>query len=220
MSPLILIPGVASGPVVAFPSRVGSTSGATSDLTANPVMDLSDLPLTEGNVLVLAFRCESTTHSGPSEWTSRGVLAATGETDKLSIWSKVVGSSESTSQAFNKSGSNRAAWVIFEYEDAHGEVEVAFAQGLDAGVITPSWGEAMTTWVAVAGVSASANTLTAPSGYGSQVDGASVSNTLASRSRCAMADRENEAASENPAAWGETGTVFFPISAVVAVRPQ
>ena len=206
-----------------FPPVEGRTSGATSVLTSDPSLDLSALPLTEGNVLLLAFRSNSVTHTGPSGWTKVGELQATGSDDKLTLWTKVVGSSEPSSQTFVISGSDRCGWTCLEVSGvATSEgtwVATALAEGFDPPNLTIPWGSAKQRLVTTCSVGASANTLTAPSGYTNQVDGASDSSTASSRVRTATADREGEVGSENPAAWGESGTTFLPVSATIALRP-
>ena len=209
-----------AGVVEAFPAREGATSGSTSSLTGDPVLDLSALPLTEGNVLVLAFRDEADDpHTGPSGWTKVDEALAADADNRMSVFRKTVVASEDDSPVFEKQGGSRCAWVCFEYSGAHGDVEAEVAEGLTPPSLSPAWGSAATRWVTAASVSASANTLTAPSGYDGQTDGASDSSTADSRKRTAMAHRENEAASENPDAWGASGTYYQPISATIAVRP-
>ena len=208
-------------PTGSFPDRVGVTSGATSALTADPTIDLTALPLTEGNVLVLAFRDEANNpHTGPSGWTklAEAVDDVDGN-DRMSVWRKTVAASEASTPSFVKQGTSRCGWVAFEYSDAHGDVEAEINAGLTPPTETPSWGSAKTRWVTVASISSSDNTLTAPSGYEGQTDGASDTDTQDTRKRVAMAHRENEASSESPGAWGASGTYSKPITATIAVRP-
>lgn len=204
----------------AFPGRVGTASGGTSSLTTNPSLDLSTLPLTEGNVMVLVFRDQDAGHTGPTGWTLVNDLYATTIGRHMSVWAKTVGAAEASSQTFTKSSSSRCGWVAFEYGGAHGDVEAVVTDAtLNPASLTPAWGSAKTQWVTACSVAASDNTLTAPSGYTGQVDGASAASTADSRARCAMAHRENEAASEDPGVWGASGTYFYEMSATIAVRP-
>lgn len=207
----------------AFPQREGATSGGTSSLTSPITLDLTALPLTEGNVIVLAFRNEaggSGEHTGPSGWTkiADAVDDVDGD-DRMSVWRRTVGASEASSPEFGTDGSSRCGWVAFEYSGAHGDVEAEINAGLTPPTETPAWGSAKTTWVTAASVASSDNTLTAPSGYGGQTDGASDASTADSRKRTAMAHRENEATSESPGAWGASGTYSKPITATIGVRP-
>lgn len=204
----------------AFPTLEGSTSGGTSSLTGDPPLDLSALPLTEGNLLVLVFRSDSEVHDGPSGWTKEAdVTYDSPETSTMSVWSKTVGASESDSQTFEQSSSDRCGWVCFELSGAHGDVEASIVEEYDPPNLSPAWGDAKTLWLTACGVSASDNTLTRPSGYSDQVDGASDPSTADSRSRCAMALRENEASSENPGSWGVSGDAYRALTATIGVRP-
>lgn len=203
----------------AFPAVAGRVSGGTSSLTSNPPLDMTALPRTPGNVMVLAFRSESATHTGPSGWTLVGSLVYTALNDRLSIWRKTVAASEPAIPTFAQSGSDRCGWVCEEFSGAHGDVEAAFAEGIDPPSLSPAWGSAKTRWMTASSVAASSNTLTAPAGFTNQTDGASASSTADTRVRVAVADRTNEASSENPATWSETGTTFFPLAATIGVRP-
>ena len=215
----------ASGAVTVFPPVQGRTSGSTSVLTANPVLDLSALPRDEGNVLVLVFRSQSATHSGPSGWTHRGTHAVTTslDDDKVSVYTKVASSSESASQAFTQSGSDRCGWTCIEVSGVATSEGAWFAiemgDGLDPPSVTIPWGALANRLITSASVGASSNTLTAPSGYVNQIDGASETSTAATRVRVATADRADEVATENPAAWNESGTTFHPASVTIALRP-
>ena len=220
MTPFVNVLWPAGAPS-AFPSREGATSGSTSSLTHDPVLDLTALPLTEGNVLVLSFRDEADDpHGGPSGWTKIGeAVDDVDGNDRMSCWRKTVVADEDATPAFIKQGSSRCGWVCFEYSDAHGDAEAAVGAGFTPPALTPSWGSAATTWVTAASISASDNTLTAPTNYDGQTDGASDTNSGPTRKRTAMAQRENAASSESPGAWSASGTYSKPITATIGVRP-
>lgn len=205
-------------PPSTFPQVAGRASGGTSILTSDPPLDMGGLPRTVGNVMVLAFRSNSATHTGPSGWTKEVELAHS-TAGKMSVWSKTVAASEPSSPAFAQSGRDRCGWVCIEVEDVHGDVQVTIAEGLNPPSLTPAWGSAETLWLTACSVAASDNVLSAPTNYTNRTGGASAASTASSRVRCAMAQRENAAVSEDPAVWAVSGTSYYPIAATVGVRP-
>lgn len=215
--------GAGAPPPAVAPSLVSSSSGATSSLVSSPTITKPS-GLVEGNVLVLAFRNQAATHSGGDSFIKVGEVTTGSNGDHLSIWRKTVTSSEDASFNFSMSGSTRCAWVMLQFEDARAGadgIDVEFHESLDPPSLSFPWGSGLARVVTVASHGRTDNTLTAPSGYAEQVDGASASSDASTRTRVASATRQVDAGSENPGAWGTSGgTPVAPITATIGLRPE
>jgi hypothetical protein len=220
VSPVVLILGSAAAQ--AFPVVAGMVGSSMGSLVTSHVVTLPS-SIAAGNRLLIGIRISgaSTTVTTPSGWVLTASRESSSSAASSRVFSRVADGAEGASVTITTSDTRRSASIAARITGAT-DIEGAFvaADSLDPPSVSPSWGSAMTLWFTFAGTKRTDNTLTAPSGYGNQVDAESAANnTSAAHARAAMAYRTNEASSENPNTWGSTGTLDLPHSATIAVRP-
>lgn len=198
-----------------FPSVAGTNSGTNSATTSHTINFPASVA--SGDLLVLVTACESgfLTIDGFSELVAinNGVVGR--------VYYKVATGSEGGSATFTTGGSVESCYAIYRItgQNASGFIEDGSASAdADPASLTPSWGSADTLWLAcIAGRNSSNPQITAaPSGYSSLV-AADVEAGIFDIC-CAIAYRQNAAATEDPGAFTAPGGTNAA-SVTVGIRP-
>ena len=195
-----------------------STGGSSSQVTAHTVT----LPTgySADDVVVVVFRNAAVGLTAPAGWETLDIST----TSSILLYRVMTGSEDPTITV-TSNDARRSAWNAYRVSGvAVAEATFIVAAGefstLDPPNLTIPWGSGVgSLLLTFASTRRTANTLIAPSGYGSQLD--AVSNADESSTgdvRIASAQRTADAASENPAAWGVTGDTDSPHAGVIALR--
>ncbi|QQS39311.1 DUF2341 domain-containing protein [Candidatus Woesebacteria bacterium] len=178
--------------------------------------------ISSGDLLVIFFRtgATSTTHT-LSGWNTLSTRDSTGRT--TIFWKTAAGSEGATVDITTAAGRASAhnSYRITGH-DTSDPIDGVFASTntLDPASLDPGWGSSKILWLAMANTRRTDNTLTAPTDYLSIITAESAaSNTSTNHVRLSSAQREYEASSENPGAFGSTGTLSAQHSALVAINP-
>lgn len=201
----------------AYPEVVSVSSGGTSALGQATITKPASLA--EHNTMLLLFRNISATHDATGDgWTQVFSVNADGVNHRMSAWSKAVTSSESATFQFDASSANRTGWVVLQFQGGVTFSHATAVDSLDPPNLSILGDAEKTMWLACVSHGASDSTLTNPTDYTDQVRGASDSTSADTRSACACARQERDAASENPGTWAASATAHYPIAATVGVR--
>ena len=194
---------------------------ASAETTATDTHTVTLGAYSAGDLIIVLSRTAATDEqTPPSGWTQ---IIARDDGGDTRGWYRVMDGSEGSTVTYTAENARRSASIAYVIEGA-ATGEASFVVGsitgsLDPPSVTPGW-TADTLWITMAGLRQTDNTLTMPSGYGNQVDSETGANQDSSaHCRIASAYRFNEAASEDPATWGSSGTVANPHAATIAVRP-
>jgi hypothetical protein len=212
VSPFVHAVFAASGIGVAATSSGGTGSAQTTHTVTLPSGS------TTGDLVLIVWHhaAGDTTITGPGGWSSLS-LGSRGRAYHL-----VLSGSVSTVDVTTASSRN-SAYTAYRFTGAHGNVErvVSGTNVIDPPSLTPTWGSAENAWVTGIQARRTDNTVTAPSGYGSQLTAyaAEDANNSTSHVRVATAHKIATATSDDPDAWGTTGTLDSPIAFTIAVRP-
>ena len=208
--------GVIADPSVAWMEADAITGSATTtyDVTLSPSRQA-------GQVAIIILRVSSADDvTTPAGWT---LLASDGASHAFGRL--LDGSEGGTVTITNLTLARRASWIVYGVADAAtGEASFMAANavtGLDPAALAPSgWpSDKNHLWITFASERRTDNTFTAPTGYGSQARSATAVNDT-STAHCVIeaAHRSLATGSENPSAWGFTGTASLPRSGVIGLR--
>lgn len=203
-----------------------ATGGTASAATSHSV----PMPSGSGGLLVMLFRAtRGTGNAGvtaPTGWTK----ASSGATSwgELAVLYRVADGSEGANVTVATDSVAYAAFITHrisgsETSGTYLEATVSAMNASDPPSLTPSWGAAENLWLAVDSTRdpfAASFTGDVPTDYSGFVEAASVeppSNNQ--QTRIASAHRVVNAASQDPNAYGRSGTFEVPYTATVAVRP-
>lgn len=198
----------------------GMTTGGNTS-TENPVPVSRPGGIVAGDLQIIILRTGSTvvTHTTPSGWT---LLDTRGTTNnRTSVFFRWATGPESGTVSITTSATRTHVWACLRVTGAS-DIAGAFESFNTANPpnLTPGWTEE-NIWLGIYTVGRTDNTVTSiPTNYSSvlQVEnGAGISNS--SGVRIAVAERLLNAASENPAAFGTSGTLVDAHAATVAIRP-
>ena len=213
MTPFVNVLWAGTGITLEATSVGAETTGVTSHSLALPAGHQA------GDVVYFAFAhaMTSSTITGPEGWT------VTQHDNRWASVHRKLDGSEGASITVTTSVDYRSVYTGYRFSGAHGDVEIAApgaTYSLQPPSLTPAWGEAENAWITWAYSRRTDNTLTMPSGYGSQLNAETGAEQSSSwHCRIASAHRILTADEETPGAWGSTGTTDGVYSATVAIRP-
>lgn len=206
----------ATPPVIAATNTFGGNS-LTSPITVNLPASISS-----GDLLLMCavVAATSTTFTPPSGWTE---LYDTGSASNINAYCayKFASGSEGASLSWTTGGTFSWGGVTARVTGMHGSAAPEAVTGNESNTaspdppsVTPSWGNAVTLWIAVGMTDVNSATVSAyPSNY---TDNQVVAGTNA---RIAIAARGLQAASEDPGAYTFSGSGPAR-AATIAIRPQ
>ncbi len=187
-----------------------------------------NLPTVSSGDLLLAWA--ETRHSGswtvPTGWQQLGQQLGGASVGQLTVFYKIADGTEGTSVTWTASAGTSAVWQVRSVSDWDGSVVPEIAAGVsgdvsaaDPGSLSPSWGSANTTWIAIAGhAAASTNAWSdAPTDYtdftnsGASAGGGAVS--------VASAYFQDADAAEDPGTFTPSGSNRYWAAFTIAVKP-
>jgi hypothetical protein len=199
-------------------TAVGSTSG-TGTTSFNAPLPSS---IQAGEMLLLfvaAVRGSAVTVATPSGWTQLYNVTGTGNIRRFCCFYKTASGSEGSTVAVTISDNAVIATNSYRISSFNGVPEAATpATGTstspDSPNLTPTWGADETLWISPVARQSTNAGITAPANYTNVIN---KDDTGANPLTMASARREQNASSENPAAWAFTGSAAW-VAGTVAVR--
>lgn len=223
MSPFVmhLVAPVASGIVVE------SVATSADPASTDPITPSLPSGITSGDLLVLAIRLATSGRAAttPTGWT----LITSGFADNglFAVFARDADGLEGSTVSVNLDGTAQYAANAYRISGAHG-----VASGVEGSTVytdlaapnppslTPSWGSAENLWLVFATSRRTDNAFTLPVNYTDLVDAETApADTSTGDARLSSGRRLLTATSEDPAAFGETGTMNRSGAATVAIRP-
>lgn len=152
-------------------------------------------------------------------WTEIADVLGTTAT-RFFAFRKTATGSEGATVSVTTTADAVAAHQTYRITGWTGTPEVTTAEGTsttpDPPNLTPSWGAKDTLWLAVAGAAATSITST-PTNYTNAVDSSTGTGGLSALTRSSR--RELNATSDNPSAYGTTGSVTDWVTFTIAIEP-
>lgn len=207
-----------------FPTVVDRASGGNSGASANFIVIPIPASAVAGDTLLIAYshRFGSVNGTWPSGWTVLLAEHNGGQSMEEARYKVLTSGDISTgSVTINYTGNVWTSWVTVLMRNAQSLEASSWTASGDPPSLTPSWGAKDTLWIAL---SAAFTT-----GYGSgnwscHITGfpSGYSNTMAplyGESSIGYADKQLNAASENPGAFTWLDGPYNPDAATIAVQP-
>jgi hypothetical protein len=221
--------GAFAGQAAAFPAVVNTNTGEGTLGGAGNIAVPLPASLVSGNLLIIIvslFQSAARDSSAPSGWTELFDIVGPTNIREFSCYYKVSDGSEGASVNVAISGS-LTGWAANSYQISGftGAPEATTTTGNNSAPnppsLTPSWGSAKTLWLAAcAGADNGAAAITAaPSNYTDLIQASHLSGSDPIPV-VASARRELEATSDDPAAFGQSGTFNDWAAATIGIRPS
>lgn len=178
--------------------------------------------------LLLAFVSvrNAGTWTVPTGWVEFASQVGGSSVGETTVFYKVADGSEGSTATWTAGTGTSAAWQTRKVTSWHGttppEATTAsgdFTTNPNPPSLTPSWGSADTTWVEVAGNSATANLTTgASSGYSDYA----LNTASSGGAQCSIASAylQNAATSEDPGEMANAGSIRYWAAVTIGIRPS
>ena len=208
---------------MAFPVRdaVGTGADASAGTTSTIAIPAPSSGTGAGDIILIHYNASglSSGVTKPAAFTQLQTYATSSQLRMYTWWARDDGSLGGTNVTATKPANAIGAWVVERWRGCHastnpavGNAAGSYGASADPATVTPAWGAEDNTWVIVLALKVN-KTVTYPSGYT-----ANRSVKAATDTQVNSASRENNASSENPAAFTWSGSTYYGCWAI-GLRP-
>lgn len=209
---------------MAFPTRdaVGTGNDPSAGTTSTIAIPAPSSGDGAGDIILIHYNVSglSTGVTKPAAFAQLQTYVSASQVRAYTWWVRDDGTLGGTNVTATKPANAIGAWVVQRWRGCHlstnpavGSASGSYGASADPSTVTPAWGAEDNTWVIVAALKAT-KSVTYPAGYT-----ANQSVKAATDTQVNSASRENNASSENPAAFTWSGSTYYGCWAI-GLRPS